>query len=208
MKRDEKKVWSRLARVYDKIINKDKKAYSKVIQIIKKDSQPSDKVLEIGTATGVISFALSDYFKEIEAIDFSNNMIEVAKCKAKDKGIYNINFDVGDACNLNYDDNVFDRIIIANVLHIMPEPAKALEQIKRVLGKDGVLYAPTFVHANVKKAGIFSFVGSIVGFKAYSKWTEADYHDFIKSNGFIIDNSMMLEGASFPMSFIACRVNR
>ena len=41
----------------------------------------------------------------------------------------------------------FDVVIVSNALHIVPQPEKALREIKRVLKDDGVLIAPTFTHA-------------------------------------------------------------
>ena len=38
-------------------------------------------------------------------------------------------------------------VIVSNALHIIPQPEKALQEIKRVLKDDGVLIAPTFTHA-------------------------------------------------------------
>ncbi|UKI12848.1 MAG: class I SAM-dependent methyltransferase [Oscillospiraceae bacterium] len=36
---------------------------------------------------------------------------------------------------------------MSNALHIVPQPEKALREIRRVLKDDGVLIAPTFTHA-------------------------------------------------------------
>lgn len=43
--------------------------------------------------------------------------------------------------------------MIANALHIMPEPEKALGEIYRVLKDGGYLFAPTFVQFSDKKVG-------------------------------------------------------
>ena len=47
---------------------------------------------------------------------------------------------------MTYEDEKFDVVVIANALHIMPQPEKALKEIHRVLKKDGILFAPTFVY--------------------------------------------------------------
>ena len=48
---------------------------------------------------------------------------------------------------LPYADKSFDVVIVSNALHIVPQPEKALAEIRRVLKDDGVLIAPTFTHA-------------------------------------------------------------
>ena len=50
-------------------------------------------------------------------------------------------------CCLSYADRSFDAVIVSNALHIVPQPEKALAEIRRVLKDDGVLIAPTFTHA-------------------------------------------------------------
>ena len=56
-----------------------------------------------------------------------------------------------DTCKLRYADDSFDVVIIANALHIIPEPEKALAEMRRVLKKDGILIAPNFIHDNKNK---------------------------------------------------------
>lgn len=42
-------------------------------------------------------------------------------------------FSVQDATSLPYTSGTFDAVVISNALHIMPEPEKALKEIRRVL---------------------------------------------------------------------------
>ena len=44
-------------------------------------------------------------------------------------------------------------VIVSNALHIVPQPEKALAEIRRVLKDDGVLIAPTFTHAGNSFSG-------------------------------------------------------
>ena len=54
---------------------------------------------------------------------------------------------------LPYAEESFDVVIVSNALHIVPQPEKALQEIKRVLKDDGVLIAPTFTHAGNSFSG-------------------------------------------------------
>ena len=93
-----------------------------------------------------------------------------------------------DIFDLPYADGSFDVIIASNVLHIIPEPEKALAEIKRVMSKDGILIAPTFTHA---KMGIFGKIKAgamkLFGFPLHSKWSPDDYLEFLKKNGLAAD---------------------
>ena len=67
------------------------------------------------------------------------------------------------------EDEIFDVVVIANALHIMPQPEKALNEIHRVLKKDGILFAPTFVYERgYPKLPIWLMEKA--GFKTYHKW--------------------------------------
>ena len=63
-------------------------------------------------------------------------MMEKAQIKARDLDI-NITFHNMDAQNLNFKDNSFDVVIDTFVLCSVPDPVKALKEMKRVLKKDG-----------------------------------------------------------------------
>ncbi len=87
----------------------------------------------------------------------------------------------------------------------MPEPEKALKEIKRILTPEGVLVAPTFVHAGSVKAAFLSRLMYLGGFRAYHKWTRQSYHCFLEQNGFCLTESSLLE-SSFPLAYAVLKV--
>lgn len=205
--KDKAKIWDRLSRLYDKIIKKDKLAYEQIIKMIKQSSRKEDKILEIGTATGVVAFGLANHFKTLQATDFSHKMIQIAKDKSEKIDINNIIFSVEDACNLSYCNDEFDVVIAANILHIMPEPKKALAEVKRVLVDGGILYAPTFVYNKGLKIKFFSKFGSIIGFKIHNKWTQENFKNFLADQGFTIIDSKVLK-SSISINYVMCKVSK
>lgn len=207
MSRNEKSIWNRFAFIYDFVIKKDRDAYFKIVHQISQLLNSEDKVLEIATGTGIIALELSGSVNNMEAVDFSPDMISKAKIKAKKLGIHNINFSVQDATCLTYESETFDYVIVSNALHIMPEPEKALEEIKRVLTREGKLIAPTFIHKYNKKAELLSKLMEITGFHAYHKWTLEDYQRFLEYNGFTIEYSQIFM-ASFPIAYLVVKKNK
>ena len=89
-------------------------------------------VLELACGTGQLSFPLSDCTNSWTATDFSENMIKQAKRRGTTE---KLSFCVADATALSYENENFDCVVISNALHIMPEPEKAMQEIRRVLKK-------------------------------------------------------------------------
>ncbi|MCM1133892.1 MAG: class I SAM-dependent methyltransferase [Ruminococcus flavefaciens] len=195
-----KKNWDKFAPIYNIFMKKNKKAYAQMYQKIRTVVK-GKKVLELATGTGLIAENISDFAKSVEATDYSEKMIAQAR-----KNVYanNIHFAVANACNLPYHSESFDVVIISNALHIMPEPEKALAEIRRVLKKDGIMIAPTFVHAQMPlPKRMLSKAMGIVGFRAEHKWTEETYLHFLRKNGWKIRRKSLLN-ASFPLVYAEC----
>ena len=86
----------------------------------------------------------------------------------------------------------------------MPQPEKALQEIKRVLKDDGVLIAPTFTHAgNSFRGKVKAFFMKLAGFPLRSKWTSEEYLRFLRQNGWAVRKSADLK-ASFPLTYAEC----
>ena len=167
-----KKIWDIYAPIYEKAMHMDKKYYSYMydrIPVIIKDKE----VLEIATGPGLLAKHVAHFTKKMLATDYSDGMIKEAK-----KGEYpnNLTFEVADATSLPYTDNSFDVVIIANALHVMANPDKALKEIDRVLREDGVMIAPNFVgHNKGARSKIWSNILKLAGIKFEHQWTSDEY---------------------------------
>lgn len=185
--------------MYDASRRPEKDAYDKMIDRIRSLLTPDMNVLELATATGIIALRVADCCKQIEATDFSEEMIKVANSKEKPS---NISFSVADATDLPYETEQFDAVIISNALHIMPNPEKALANIRRVLKDDGLLIAPTYMRSARFSEKIKVLIGAIIGFKTFSKWTEKEYFDFLAQNGWKVQCYEVFK-ATFPLAFVS-----
>jgi len=195
MEKDNKKFWDKISKLYTNIIErKNKKTYNEVSKIIKKYLKENYKVLELACGTGQLSFDLYNKVDKYIATDFSEKMISEAQKRDKDNLI---SFETADATKLKYENNAFDMVIISNALHVMPYPELALQEIKRVLKDDGKLIAPTFVYDGVKNNFIIWLFDKI-GFKTYNKWSSNDIKLFIEQNGFLVENTTIIESSVLP----------
>ena len=146
---EHKNFWDKNAGRYDRFMRKDRAAYDEMYELIRPVVRHKT-VLELATGTGLIAKHIVNAAAHIEATDASAEMIAEAK---RDNRSAKLHFSVQDMFRLPYADKSFDVVIVSNALHIVPQPEKALQEIKRVLKDDGVLIAPTFTHAGNSFSG-------------------------------------------------------
>ena len=198
--KERKTFWDKNAGRYDRFMRKDRAAYDEMYALIRPLVRHKT-VLEIATGTGLIAKHIVNAAAHIEATDASPEMIAEAK---RDNRSAKLHFSVQDMFRLPYADKSFNVVIVSNALHIVPQPEKALQEIKRVLKDDGVLIAPTFTHAENSFSGkVRAFFMKMAGFSLRSKWTSEEYLRFLRQNGWAVRKSIVLE-ASFPLTYTEC----
>ena len=198
--KERKTFWDRNAGRYDRFMRKDRAAYDEMYELIRPIVRHKT-VLELATGTGLIAKHIVNAAAHIEATDASPEMITEAK---RDTRSAKLHFSVQDMFRLPYANQSFNVVIVSNALHIVPQPEKALQEIKRVLKDDGVLIAPTFTHAGNSFSGkVRAFFMKRVGFPLHSRWTSAEYLRFLRQNGWAVRKSAVLK-ASFPLTYAEC----
>ena len=198
--KENKSFWDRNAKHYDRFMRKDAAAYMQMYALLRPVVK-AKTVLELATGTGLIAKNIVNAAAHIEATDASAEMIAQAK---RDNRSAKLHFSVQDMFRLPYADRSFDVVIVSNALHIVPQPEKALAEIRRVLKDDGVLIAPTFTHAGNSFSGkVKAFFMKLAGFPLHSRWTSEEYLRFLRQNGWAVRKSAVLK-ASFPLTYAEC----
>ena len=100
-----------------------------------------DKVLDVccGTGNQVCHYARRDIITT--GIDLNPNMIKLAEKNKKKLGLNNVSFQIADAANLPFQDNLFDYASIFLAIHTNGRTArdKIISEMKRVVKKEGAL---------------------------------------------------------------------
>ena len=192
--------WDKNAKRYDRFMRKDRAAYEKLYELIRPVVK-AKTVLELAAGTGLIAKNIVRAASHIEVTDASEEMIAEAK---RNNHSAKLHFSVRDMFCLPYADKSFDVVIVSNALHVVPQPEKALAEIRRVLKDDGVLIAPTFTHAGNSFSGkVRAFFMKLAGFPLHSRWTSEEYLCFLRQNGWSVWKSAVLKG-SFPLTYAEC----
>ena len=192
--------WDRTAIIYDRFMRRDAAAYDRMYALLRPVVRDKT-VLELAAGTGLIAKHIANAAEYIEVTDASEQMIRQAE---RENHAENLHFSVQDMFCLPYADAAFDVVIVSNALHIVPQPERALREIKRVLKDDGVLIAPTFTHAENSFPGkVKAFFMKLAGFPLHSKWTSEEYLKFLQQNDWTVRKSVVLK-AAFPLTYTEC----
>ena len=202
----ERRFWDRFANFYDSFINKVfRKSYESILENIESDLNLNHHVLEIGTGTGIIPFSICSKVASVVATDISPEMVRIANQKLIKSKIKNIDFQLQDSYNLTFPDKSFDVVIASNLLHLLYEPEKPVNEAKRVLKEDGIFITPTVCAGeNTKSKIIAAVVGSLSGFKVVSKWSINEFKNMLITNGFIITRIVIIHD-KIPIAYIVMK---
>lgn len=202
----ERKFWNKFAKHYDLFIKKTQsEAYESIFKNLNLDLNSNHKALEIGTGTGLIPFVIHSKVSSITATDISPEMIRIAKKRQEELNIQNIDFQVQDCYELKIPNNSFDVVIASNLLHLLYNVELPLNEIKRVLKKDGFFITPTFcVGESMKSKIISNITGFLSGFKIINKWSFNEFKNILSSHGFKIEKELRIE-SRFPLIYLVLK---
>ncbi len=92
---------------------------------------PNDKILDVGVGTG-LSLPFYPNYCHVTGIDLSKSMLKKALEKKEKHSLHHVSLLEMDACNLEFEDNTFDHVVATFVVSVVPDPVKAVREMKRV----------------------------------------------------------------------------
>jgi SAM-dependent methyltransferase len=101
---------------------------------------PGDKILDVACGTGLVSFRASEIVGKdgfVVGTDISEKMVENCQRRTNEKNRGNLFFARMDAEELSLDRGLFDKALCALGLMYMPEPIRALQEMRRQLKPGG-----------------------------------------------------------------------
>jgi ubiquinone/menaquinone biosynthesis C-methylase UbiE len=144
----ERSIWSRQASAYDaRVFRIYREAYQLSVEKACAVLSSDNRVVEIGCGTGIITLGVAACVGRVIGTDVSPEMIEVARRKAEEREVENVDFRVSDGYALPYDDASFDAVLMFNTLHVVKEPEALLREAHRLLRPSGYLVSATDCYA-------------------------------------------------------------
>ena len=173
--------WDRWARFYDLAERSNRRVNRAAAVRVGALIPPGARVLDCAAGTGEFSLAEAGRASSVLCTDLSLPMLDRARRKAEKRGLTNIRFARRDVTALSDREGSFDVVIAANVLHLLPEPEKAVRELWRVAAPGGRLILPTYLQGRAGAAyGAMIKIYQGVGFHYEHAFTPETYRRLLE----------------------------
>lgn len=137
------KFWNRAANTYDQSQKISEQTILRIIEKTKTYLKMSNVVFDFGCGTGLVSNEIADNVKAVQAMDTSSQMIAIARKKANERKIENIDYACSTIFDERYDSGAFDAVMAFYILHLSEDPHKVMQRISQLLKPDGLIVSAT-----------------------------------------------------------------
>ena len=104
---------------------------------------PDMHILEFGCGTGTTAVHHAPDVQHIDAIDISDNMLEIGRGRASESTIENITFTRGTLTEFHADTASLDAVLGLNVIHLLPDRHAVITEVARILKPGGIFVSST-----------------------------------------------------------------
>lgn len=175
--------WDKVSPLYDLFENVyNGKVYSGTGKKVAEFIEPSDVVLECACGTGAISIYIANKCKRLIATDFATGMLRQAARKCKKYP--NVIFKKTDITNIKCKSERFDKVVAGNVIHLLPEPEKALHELERVVKPGGKIIIPTYINMSKGTGMVAVKFITMLGADFKKQFDFESYKKFFEDKGY------------------------
>jgi 2-polyprenyl-3-methyl-5-hydroxy-6-metoxy-1,4-benzoquinol methylase len=137
------KFWDSKAEGYAKSPVSDEGSYQRKLSETQKYFAPDMRILEFGCGTGATAVHHAPHVLHIDAIDISENMLEIGRGRARESNIKNITFTRGTLTEYSAETASLDAVLGLNVIHLLPDRKVVLTEVARILKPGGIFVSST-----------------------------------------------------------------
>ncbi|MBR1422910.1 MAG: class I SAM-dependent methyltransferase [Ruminococcus sp.] len=176
-------IWDTFAGIYDMaetIYNKE--VYTNLGRRVAQEIDEGDVVLECACGTGVISKYIAPKCRLLVATDLSKGML--AEAQKNCDNLNNIKFRYADITNINCRDERFDKVVAGNVIHLLDEPYKAINELMRVCKTGGKVIIPTYINNESSSQQLAADALRLAGVDFKHEFDFESYKEFFREGGY------------------------
>lgn len=128
--------FTRTAEVFGNFVLRERAAEAeKLARFV--EAGPNDRAVDVACGPGTLALRFARHVGWICGLDLTQAMLLRARSAAKSEGFANAHFSFGDAQSLPFADNSLDLTITSYSLHHIPDPARVLREMARVVWRGG-----------------------------------------------------------------------
>lgn len=142
------KFWDKKAEGYAKSPVADEATYQRKLAETQEFLSSKLNILEFGCGTGTTAIHHAPHVRHIDAIDISENMLEIGRQRAQEAGVANIDFFRGTLAEFKAETGSLDVVLGLNVIHLVADRKAVLEEVARILKPGGVFVSSTVCLGN------------------------------------------------------------
>lgn len=181
--------WDRVADKYSRRPVPDEAIYRHKLDVTQRYFTEDSEVLEIGCGTGTTAIHHAPFVRRIRAIDMSENMIGIARAKAQEAGVGNVDFEVSRIDELEVDDESLDVVLGLSILHLVDDRQVVIDDVYRMLKPGGVFVSSTVCLGDYLR--IFRYIGPVGRFLGFMPlvrvFTSDELRASMQAAGFDLD---------------------
>lgn len=99
----------------------------------------SSQVLDVACGPGIVACAFAERAGRVTGIDLTPAMIDQAAKMQQEKGLFNLEWNIGDVTKLPYSDASFDIVVSRYAFHHFTEPKEVFSEMVRVCKNGGYI---------------------------------------------------------------------
>jgi len=109
------------------------------------------RLLDVGSGTGALAFAVASKHPAAQLVGIDPSKEYVAYAQSQNRFGNRVSFEVGDAQKLRFADASFDACLSLLVFNFIPDPSKALSELRRVTKPSGSITAAVWDYGDGMK---------------------------------------------------------
>lgn len=187
--------WNTFAGFYDVAEALNGGVYREMTELTARLVPHGADVLDCAAGTGELSLTAARRAGKVICTDNSEEMLKIARKKAKKRQFVNIEFERANIFHLDYADGEFDIVIAGNILHLLKNPENAVRELSRVAKSGGKILLPTFMLKNnsaISETLLKAY--KLLGFSPSSEYSPKEYVQMLKNCNVGEVKSKMIKG--------------
>jgi ABC-2 type transport system ATP-binding protein len=153
------------------------------------------EVVEFGCGTGYFTVAIAEKSKSVLVTDLSDSLLEAAKIRLRDYPAVTVEKE--NCLETSLASESCDSVFMANLIHVLAKPTKALEESNRILRSRGQILIVTFT-----SHGMSLWQKIKIGVRFAKTWgkppsnthsfSPEDVESMFQQTGFIVEQSKLI----------------